>query len=241
MKNRAIIFLTLFLACSCSYYPEVSIDESNYEILETLKYIRMGDPFKATQAIIMYPGGLVDPWAYGEILETQINHGHMVFISKMPSNLAVLDINLAKGIVETYQKIDKWTLIGHSLGGAMACSEVAKRPELYSNLILLASYPAKNVDLTKYRGGVLSIYGSEDGFISSEDIENSKPQFRNPMDLENTADLIPNSDKTYFFQIEGGNHSFFGSYGLQKGDGVANIAREDQYKITNELIDGLLK
>ena len=241
MKYLSIIFIVIVLFSSCSYFPEISIGESNAEILETLKYIRLGDPDKTTQAIIMYPGGLVDPWAYLEILEPQLNFGMIVFIAKMPSNLAVLDVNLAKGIVESYPRINEWTLIGHSLGGAMACSEVANRPEIYSNLILLASYPGKNVDLTMYEGEVLSVYGSQDGFTSSEDIENSKPQFRNALDVENEADVEPDSNNSYFFKINGGNHSFFGNYGMQKGDGVPSITRVEQYRITNELIDRLLK
>ncbi|MCF0238629.1 MAG: hypothetical protein HUK24_08520 [Sphaerochaetaceae bacterium] len=34
------------------------------------------------------------------------------------------------------------------------------------------------------------------------------------------------------FVIEGGNHSGFGSYGHQKGDGISTITKEEQWEIT---------
>ena len=36
--------------------------------------------------------------------------------------------------------------------------------------------------------------------------------------------------------IDGGNHAQFGSYGVQKGDGTAEISASDQLEITAEKI-----
>jgi hypothetical protein len=40
--------------------------------------------------------------------------------------------------------------------------------------------------------------------------------------------------------IQGGNHSFFGTYGLQKGDGIATISNSEQIKKTTIILDNLL-
>jgi hypothetical protein len=41
-------------------------------------------------------------------------------------------------------------------------------------------------------------------------------------------------------EIEGGNHSQFGSYGLQEGDNVASISPEEQWSQIAEAVDALL-
>jgi hypothetical protein len=39
--------------------------------------------------------------------------------------------------------------------------------------------------------------------------------------------------------IEGGCHSYFGSYGMQEGDGTPTITREQQMEETVEAITGM--
>jgi hypothetical protein len=46
---------------------------------------------------------------------------------------------------------------------------------------------------------------------------------------------------TMFVNIEGGNHSQFGDYGLQSGDNPAEINKEDQHAAITENILDLLK
>ena len=43
------------------------------------------------------------------------------------------------------------------------------------------------------------------------------------------------------FIIEGGNHSNFGMYGFQKGDGKASITNIEQIEITANKIDEIIK
>lgn len=47
--------------------------------------------------------------------------------------------------------------------------------------------------------------------------------------------------ETLFYEIDGGNHGQFGSYGKQKGDGDAKISEEKQQDITTEYIVNFLK
>jgi hypothetical protein len=91
---------------------------------------------------------------------------------------------------------------------------------------MLASYPANSVDLSDIDIDVLSIYASEDKIADKNKILVAKER-------------LP--ETTEFVEIKGGNHSYFGSYGLQKGDGEAIITEEEQRKIVRVNIMEFLK
>ena len=92
-------------------------------------------------------------------------------------------------------------------------------------LALYASYPSGD-ELKDSNIEVVSIYGSKDGVVNKENLDESK---------EN----LP--DGSEFIEIKGGNHSQFGDYGLQNGDNKATISGEKQFnytaKYTTELLD----
>jgi len=113
---------------------------------------------------------------------------------------------------------DRWLLAGHSLGGAMAALWAAEHPGRLDGLVLLAAYPTRPLpeDLP-----VLVLYGSEDGVL-------------NRTNLEKTASLLPLD--AVVRQLPGGNHAYFGSYGEQRGDGIATITPEAQWEWTAEWI-----
>ena len=50
-------------------------------------------------------------------------------------NLAVLDLNAAKGIPEQYPQIKHWYIGGHSLGGSMAASHAANNTSAYARAV----------------------------------------------------------------------------------------------------------
>jgi len=64
---------------------------------------------------------------------------------------------------------------------------------------------------------MLSVYGTEDGEVDK---------------LRSHADQRP-QDYTEIV-IEGGNHTQFGDYGTQEGDGVATISTQEQQEYTAE-------
>lgn len=122
---------------------------------------------------------------------------YTIAIAKMPFNLAVFASNRATDIIEEYAEVHTWAIGGHSLGGTMASRYIYSNPDKINKLVLLASYPAKSNDLSLYNINVISIFGSQDGLISEEDIKNSKQ-------------LLPKS--ITWVKIQGGNHSQFGGY-----------------------------
>ena len=104
-----------------------------------------------------------------------------------------------------------------SLGGAMAASYLEKHVEEYKGLILCASY--STIDFSDTDLKVVSMYGSNDEVLNIKKYEECRTNL--PDDF---AELI----------IEGGNHAFFGTYGLQEGDGTATIENSSQIAIAVE-------
>jgi len=173
-------------------------------------------------AVIFYPGAKVEYTAYLPLFYELAEQGIDCFLIKMPCNLAILGQNKAEDIMDAYE-YKHWYLAGHSLGGAMAASYVTGHPESFDGLILLAAYPTK--DLTGHLISVLSIYGSEDGVLNMEKLEEGRTFMP-----EDYTELC----------IEGGNHAGFGNYGKQKGDGEARISSEEQQKQTLEAITRMI-
>jgi hypothetical protein len=167
---------------------------------------------------IIYPGGFVDPLAYAPIARAIAEAGFLVILDPMPLNLAVLDYGAADGIIAAFPDVDNWAIGGHSLGGAMASQYIAGNPEAISGLALWASYPAEGTDLSQLPLEVVSIYGDADGVADIDTITGA-------------AERLPRD--TIFVMIPGGNHTQFGFYGegLQRGDNVAGISREEQQMI----------
>ena len=166
-----------------------------------------------TTGLIFYPGGRVDYRAYAPHARDIAAGGFTVVVVPMPLNLAVFGINRAKGVINAFPEIDNWAIGGHSLGGAMAAEYASSNPTRVSGLVLWASFPGGNNDLSNSNLPVLSVYASNDGLATLEDIADSRER-------------LPAS--TTFVEITGGNHAGFGWYGDQNGDGVASLSKAEQ-------------
>ena len=167
------------------------------------------------EALIFYPGASIEPVAYSSIMTMLAERGIDCFIIKMPANMAILGQSKADDIYNNYPDYKKYYLAGHSMGGAMIANYAAKNLDRTSGLFMMAAYPTE--DLKSAEFPILFIYGSEDGVLTR-----SK--------LETGLTLVPETAVNY--EIEGGNHAYFGDYGEQNGDGVATISPITQQKIT---------
>ena len=171
--------------------------------------------------IIFYPGGKVDYLAYVPLMQQIAQRGYTCFLMKMPFNLAVFDQDAADKPLEMYTDITSWYMAGHSLGGAMSSLYLEKHLDKFDGLILLGAYPAADLSTTDLH--MFSIYGSEDDVLNRETMEENK--------------LYGPKDSVYF-EIQGGNHAYYGSYGEQKKDGIATISDMEQQAITTrEIVD----
>lgn len=169
---------------------------------------------------IFYPGGKVEYTAYAALMREVAANDVFCVLVEMPFNLAVLNINAAKGIQEQYPDVQNWYIGGHSLGGSMAAAYLGDNVDEYEGLILLGSYSTE--DLSDSDIKVLSIYGSEDKVLNASKYENNVSNLP-----EDFTEII----------IEGGNHAYFGMYGAQDGDGTPSISNVKQiYQTADEII-----
>lgn len=163
--------------------------------------------------IVIYQGGLVEEAAYLPLAMDLSEEGYQVFIPDMPLELAILNTNAIEEIKKEYVTDKDWWLAGHSLGGTSATIYAKENPDDIEGIILLAGYPNENSDLSDLNLPILSITSTNDKVINDENYEKSKS-------------LLP--EKTSYKEIEGGNHSNFGYYGLQDGDGRSILSRTEQ-------------
>ena len=176
-------------------------------------------PAEPVAGFIFYPGGLVDHAAYAPLMHALAEEGILCVLTDMPLRLAVMDMNAADGVAEKYPQVTRWSIGGHSLGGAMAASYAAAHPGDFAALALLAAYSTEPLPDGL---AVVSLYGTADRVLDWEKYEASR------VNLPATAQEIA---------IPGGNHAQFGSYGAQEGDGEATISARVQL---NAAVDALL-
>ena len=171
---------------------------------------------------LFYTGALVEPQAYAKLADGLAKEGIEVYIISSQLNLPVLDNGTMATIVKE-EHLDKVFVGGHSLGGVVSTVEAKKLNETgqVAGLILLASYPDQSTDISETQIPVLSITASNDKILKQEKYEDAKSR-------------LPES--TLYKVIEGGNHSGFGLYGQQNGDGEATMSAEEQQKQLIQLI-----
>jgi hypothetical protein len=237
-KNIVKVFLALVLIMVMSlgiwlnitYSPndtaiKYMVDSEEVNILEEdfgLSFLPTSE--RKSSGIIFYPGGKVELTAYSPLAYKLAEEGYMVTIVQMPFNLAVLDVDKGKEVINHYEAIEEWYIGGHSLGGAMAGSFAYDYKELINGVFFLGAYPVEELADSKLE--ILLINGSLDTIVDQDRLEQAKR-------------LIPESSDNII--IQGANHSQFGSYGLQNNDQAAKISFEEQQKRTIELIINLIE
>ncbi|MDO4294225.1 MAG: alpha/beta hydrolase [Eubacteriales bacterium] len=172
-------------------------------------------PENPAAGLVFYPGAKVEYEAYLPLMEELAGRGIFCVLVHMPGNLAILDMDAATSAMEAYPGVERWYIGGHSLGGAMAASYAAKHADRLEGLLLLAAYSTEDLNGTGLR--VMSVYGTQDRVLNRESYEKYRANLP-----EDAAEVI----------LEGGCHSYFGDYGMQKGDGEPSIDRSEQLRRT---------
>lgn len=177
-------------------------------------------------SIIYYPGGLVKPASYAAYASELAQAGHRVYIVKMPLNLAIFGSDRAEAIITAKHPDETFLVGGHSLGGVMAARFAAAHSAELAGVFFLASYPDAKGSLISANLPVISMVGSMDGAVNMDSLTAAKA-------------YLPST--TEYHTLQGGNHSQFGSYGLQKGDHPAEITSEQQREETISLLLNWIK
>lgn len=216
IATAIILMMAGFYIYTLDYY-RASSEVADYvsatslfiETKDNLTIIHADESNRTGDGIIFYPGGKVEANAYLPLLIKLAEEGYTTVLVEMPFNLAVFGINSAEKVPAEVKEVERWSVLGHSLGGAMASSHMEENFSAYKTLILLGAYPINDAQVP-----TLAIYGTYDLML----------------DLTKVAD----ADKVE--EIVDGNHANFGNYGEQEGDGTALISREDQQNQAVELI-----
>lgn len=235
----AVIFIS-----SCSYRPLYLSEDinPNVSISETRNTIEiLPDYADLKTAMLFYPGGLVDSHVYNEILsDFAANSSITTIVVKMPANLAVFDIDSGLDVIANYPEFEEWIIAGHSLGGAMAAVSISNNPDVYTGLILMDSRPAESSSLKNWDGAVLSLYSSIEKISDAALMAETLDLLPTATWLTDTERNYPDEESNYtvIHQIDGGSHSFFGTYGPQDGDYTPTVSREVFHA---EVIDYMLE
>ena len=176
--------------------------------------------------LIFYPGGRVDTHGYDPLMVEIAANGYLVVIPEMPINMAPFNPNVANKIINYYPEIRSWVIGGHSVGGVMAAQYTKQNPDKIQGLVMWASYPAGNADLSDFELPVTLIYGTLDPRVNDESISGRK-------------ELLP--EHTIYIQIDGGGHHQFGSYQIKPEEHQAvidpSLQKDQIIRGTLELLD----
>ncbi len=88
----------------------VSSEQVRVEEKPTLAFLPVNQEIK--DAIIFYPGGLVDEKAYAPLGRALAENGVAVFIPAVPLKLAVFSPNAAEQMIESHPEITHWYTAG---------------------------------------------------------------------------------------------------------------------------------
>lgn len=170
--------------------------------------------------LIYYPGGLVAPEAYlYKMGRAAVELNTAVYVIKAPFNASIFNVNAAGRVMDIHN-LDRAWVGGHSLGGITASRFTLSGDDRIFGLYLFGSYSDR--DLSVFPGPVLSIMGLEDEIINRSNYEEAKAK----LPLE-----------SLFLEIEGLNHSDFGNYGLQAGDGMSKLNDSEVIALIVNAID----
>jgi hypothetical protein len=230
-----------FCLFSCTYLPDKQDVPDVVSIFEYRTYIEINPSSNhySKTGFVFYPAGLIDPHAYIEPLSSfaKSGKGHKVVIVKMPGNLAVMDPNQGAWIYDHFPDVEQWVIGGHSLGGVMACATIQKYPDFFKGLVLMASYPETNTNLSQWEGSVLSLRGQFDDLVDSLQVASHQGLLPTPFWISSPENYPPgDSPKTVYYTIPGGNHAQFGKYGPQEGDGAPGISLVEQYETVSQMM-----
>lgn len=237
MKRKIIIFTSsilgilfiifgIFFIYVGNYYHADSdalnecISTNLVEYNETSNYISFIPKDKEYDySIVFYQGAKVEVKAYAPLLKTLAENNVAVYGIKCKFNFAFFNVDDFNKIYSNVNNGTRFYVMGHSLGGVMAGSAAKKYSDKCEGIILLASYLSSDISDTDLK--VLSIYGSNDTVLKIDKYNDAKK-------------YLPKSFIEH--RINGGIHSYFASYGNQKGDGEATIIREEQINLTKNYI-----
>ncbi len=206
-----------------NYYKADDVAQAIYE--ENQKSLEFLGSDKSV-GFIIYPGGKVDEVAYVRLAKLLNDEGYTAVVAKFPFNIGFMGINKADAIISEHSDIEKWYIVGHSLGGVTAGVYANENAEKLDGLVFLSSYSTEDLKDTELE--VLSLKGSNDTVLNAQGYDEALANY--DKEINGFTEVI----------IEGGNHAGYANYGIQEGDGTNDIGYEAQQKIVVDEILNLI-
>jgi hypothetical protein len=161
---------------------------------DNIYYAFMPKKTVPTVGFIILPGGNCDPRSYAPAARDIAAQGFLTVIIPVPNCVAIPGYERADKIISDYEKIKKWAIGGHSVGG-VAAAMYAKASTAVSGVVIWASFVNAALRLDDTALKVLSVTGALDGRAPPEDVR---------------ANAVYLPADTVFVEIAGGNHTQFG-------------------------------
>jgi len=182
-----------------------------------------------TVGVIVYPGAYCDVRGYGPLLRPMAEAGYLVIGAQMPFYFSIFAPNEADNIRAAFPEIEKWVIVGHSMGGAMAGMYGDNHRDDLAGIVFWDSYPPTSNDLSDIEIPVMHIHRARpDGSLPQKFIDN--------------AYLSPES--ATWVGVPGGIHMYFGAFGegVYEEEWEASISSQAQWEIANAaMLDFLSK
>ncbi|MCC8149899.1 MAG: alpha/beta hydrolase [Lachnospiraceae bacterium] len=165
---------------------------------------------------LIFTGAQTDEPAYAYIAYLLHRGSYPVVIPKQPFQMSAFGVKHGMEIMESHPEIEKWILIGHSLGGVPVSRIAAARPDQVIGAAFLATYAS--ADLSGLDISAIRIVAENDGIMDNDRM----PNFNHNLP-EDSATVI----------IKGANHQGFAAYdSLSNRDGKATISWQEQNELS---------
>jgi pimeloyl-ACP methyl ester carboxylesterase len=147
--------------------------------------------------VVVYPGAYCDVRGYAPVLREVARAGYLVVGVSMPFNLSILAPDSADNVREAFPDIERWVIVGHSMGGAMAGYYAEQHQDDLAGIIFWDAYPPESSSLAAATLPVVHIHRATlDG--------------QAPEKFETMRHLFP--ARSLWIPIPGGIHMYFGSF-----------------------------
>ncbi|MCD8068919.1 MAG: alpha/beta hydrolase [Lachnospiraceae bacterium] len=197
-------------------YPEAVKIAGEMERVGKDYYFRGGSGI----GFIIFSGAKTDEKAYAYIAKLLHEKGHTVVIPKQLFSLSMFGTKHGMEIMASHSEIQKWILIGHSLGGMPVARIAAARPKSLFGVAFLATYAS--ADLSDLDIGAIRITADHDGIMNNDFMQ------RYDGNLPHNASNI---------MLQGANHQGFAAYHSTSGrDGEASLSWQEQNEQAVRLI-----
>lgn len=147
--------------------------------------------------VVFYPGANCDVRGYAPVLRALAEAGYTVVGVQMPLRLSLLAADAADEVPPAFPEIERWILMGHSMGGAVGGGYVHDHPEAVAGAILLDAYPLESDSLA-------------DAGVPVWHVHRARPDGTPSAKFVKMRHVYP-ADSTWV-PIPGGNHMQFGSF-----------------------------